>query len=696
MIARRSILLQIFRVLGLFLMGLGVAIVVTLSQVDLESLRGNVVSVLRETTGLPIEINGAVAWKFSLRPQVELNDVRIKNSDWAKHKDAFTAQKIDVTLNLVSLFRNRPTIQKVVIYDATTCIEKNSDGDYSILPSKKPSSQDALTSVENAPIAKYPFREFGLGGVEIKNLTAHVFDETYSVGGVSLRYMKHKDGREYAGWIKSVEDKVFPFIISFSEYNADRKIYPMKIALSTGGDALIANVALEGKSKAPIDFIVKGDVQNVSDFGQLFNLELKNWPDLIVNLAGGFDRKKITLRKSSIAVNGKNVDLSGDYSWGGGVPVLNLKINAGDVALTDFIPGLYGRKWIRPKRKLNVFKDIPLHGEFFATRSVNIRADIKRLVVYRDLSIDDLDFNFVVSDGIGRVDLKSKVADGDLRLGADIDIAPDGNMNIELGGIGERLFVGDLLNQLDSPDLISELPVNMELYVRANGKDLSEWMHTITGPVRVYSVGSGYAHSALVAYMYGTDFLTSLRHGIQDMFSDEKKYDRIKIKCAAVNVKLRDGRVETDQGVAVETNAINLRLAGNLDLGEEELKLALTTVPVRGIKLSLTGKVVNSIEISGELAEPTIAISGAAVAGKVASATGIGLLIAPFTGGIGLVAGAGVGWLAGDLLENWLADGTPCKTALNRGAPEYRGDPDWLGAPMADLVFGVLNPAVGN
>lgn len=691
MIARRSILLQIFRVLGLFLGGMAAAVVIALSQIDLDSLRGNVVSVLRDATGLPIEIDGAVAWKFSLRPQVELNDVRIKNSDWATHADAFTAKKIDVTLNLVSLFRDRPTIQRVVIYDAVTCIEKNADGDYSILPTKKHVAQESLAAGVDVVPAKYPFREFGLGGIEIKNLTAHVFDETYDIGGVSLRYMKHKDGREYAGWIKSVDDKVFPFIINFAEYNAERKIYPMKVALSMGGDALIANVALEGTSKTPIDFIIKGQIQDVDEFGKLFNLNLQNWPDVIVNMAGGFDRKKITLRKSSIAINGKNIDLSGDYNWGGVVPVINLNISGEDVSLTDLFPGLYGSNWIKPKRKLNVFKDIPLFGQWFVNRKVSLKIDMGRLVVYRDFSIDNMSLRVEVADNVGRIDLNSKIADGTLRVGANIDIASDGNMDVTFGGIGERIFVGDLLDQLDAPDLISELPINLELYVRANGKNMSEIMNTITGPVRIYSVGSGYAHSALVAYMYGTDFLTSLRHSIQDMFNEEKKYDQIKIKCAALNVKLRDGQVHTEQGVAVETNAINVRLAGDLDLGDEKLKLALTTVPVRGIKLSLTGKVVNSIEISGNLAEPDIAISGAAVAGKVASATGIGLLLAPFTGGIGLVAGAGVGWLAGDLLENWLADGTPCETALKRGAPEYRDDADWINAPMADLVFDVLH-----
>ena len=132
-------------------------------------------------------------------------------------------------------------------------------------------------------------------------------------------------------------------------------------------------------------------------------------------------------------------------------------------------------------------------------------------------------------------------------------------------------------------------------------------------------------------------------------------------------------------------------MAGDLDLGDETIHLALTTVPVRGLKLSLTGNVVNSIEITDNLAEPTVRISGAAVAGKVASATGLGLLLAPFTGGIGLVAGAGVGLLAGDLLENWLADDNPCETAMTRGAPLQRGDVSWMSVPVTDLVNSILN-----
>ena len=45
--------------------------------------------------------------------------------------------------------------------------------------------------------------------------------------------------------------------------------------------------------------------------------------------------------------------------------------------------------------------------------------------------------------------------------------------------------------------------------------------------------------------------------------------------------------------------------------------------------------------------------------------------------------------VAGDLLENWLADDTPCKTAMKRGAMVYPDDPDWLKMPISELVDSV-------
>ena len=134
---KNGVFFKIMRVLVLFVMGLAVAVLITLSQINLESLRGSVLTVLRDATGLPVEIDGAVSWKLSLRPQIELNGVRVPNADWAQHKDAFNAERVDVTLDLISLFRDRPTIQSIKIYDADICVEQNSDGEFSVMPNIK-------------------------------------------------------------------------------------------------------------------------------------------------------------------------------------------------------------------------------------------------------------------------------------------------------------------------------------------------------------------------------------------------------------------------------------------------------------------------------------------------------------------------------------------------------------------------------
>lgn len=682
---KQNIFFIVSRIIVLFVMGLVVAFIVAFSQLNLESLRGDVLAILKDATGLPVEIDGSVSWKLSLRPQIELNKVRVPNAEWAKHKDAFSAEKIDVTLNLISLFRDRPTIQNVKIYDATVCVEQNENGELSI-KSNKNVSDSKIEKVKD----DYPFEDPGLGGVEVKNLSLDLLGNLYSLTGFQVRYIPRDDTREYSGWVKSDND-VFPFIISLSKYNAERKVYPVRVAFATGGDALIANIALEGTSKAPIDFIIKGDIPDITAVGDAFDLDIPEMPLMKVNITGGFDRTKLSFRNSSVKIKDNSLAFSGDIDWSKKIPMINLSVDSKRINLKELFPEMYSREWIRPDRELNIFKNIPLFGDAFLKFNLNLHVMLDDFIVYRDFSIKDIDLTLKLKEGHARVDTTNVIGNGNVQVGGTVDIDTEGNMYVKLGGIGRNISVGEILNQIQIKDLISDLPVNFETYLEANGKNLSEWMQTVTGPVQIYSVGQGYAHSALVANIYGTDFLTTLRHSIQDLFRTEKKYNQITISCVALNAKLRDGAFETQHGVAIETNAINVRLAGKMDLGDENLKLSLTTVPVRGIKLSLTGNVVNSIEFTGNLAEPDIKISGAAVAGKVASATGIGLLLAPFTGGIGLVAGAGVGLLAGDLLENWLADDHPCETAMEKGAPARRNDPEWLNMPVTDLMNGILN-----
>lgn len=682
---KRHILL--LRFVAFFFMGLVVAFIVALHQVNLESLRGNILSALRDATNMPIEIDGKMAWNFSLRPQIELNDVRIPNASWAKNKDMFFAKKINVRMDLFSLFSSHPAIRNITIYGANINIEKNSAGETSIVFNETKKSED-ITDEEKKEIDLYPVKQFPFFGLDVESLHVDLFGDKYELASFGIsNYMRHEN-REYSGWVKP-RDTNFPFVIQFSEYNPERKIYPLRIAFATGGEALIADIALEGTSKMPIDFVVRGEIPNLEKSSKWFNINMVNVPKIKLNVAGGIDRKKISFRKSSVAIKDKDIDFtfSGSYDWSKKIPVVNAKISSNKIDIYKSFPEWFGvgKEWVHPNRELNIFHDMPLFGKFLYDITADIELDLKHFIVYRSLDLSDMKIKAHVKNHELRIDGNIGIAAGNIKVALVGDVNQDGVYTLQAAAAGEHVYIGEILKQINVDNVISGLPVNIDFFVQAHGADMSQIMQTITGPVIVYSVDKGFAHADLVEYMYGGDFLTTLRHNVEDIFTGNKR-DMIVIDKAIANVKLRNGLIETQNGVAVETHVINMRLAGTLDLGKETIQMSLASVPVRGLKLSLSGNLVNAMQITGNLAEPDFKINGAAVVEKVGSAVGIGLLLSPLTGGLSIAGGLVAGLLAGDLLEGWLADDNPYKTAKKKGAPRKRGDPEWMDMPIKNLV----------
>ena len=166
--------LWLLRVIALFFMGLAVAIIIAFSQINLETLRGNIISVLRDTTNLPVEIDGKISWKFSLRPEIKLSKVRIQNAEWAEDKNLFFAKNIIVRIDLFSLFKKSPAIRNIKIYDATVSLEKDENGENSIV-FNNPTLVDKKIDTDKKEPSKYPVDRLPFGGLEIQNLTANIY-----------------------------------------------------------------------------------------------------------------------------------------------------------------------------------------------------------------------------------------------------------------------------------------------------------------------------------------------------------------------------------------------------------------------------------------------------------------------------------------------------------------------------------------
>lgn len=678
---KRKRIFFILRIASLFFLGLIVALVVAVSKINVETIRRSVVSILENAVNAHVQIDGDVKWRMSLRPSLVLDKVTIANANWAKKKNVVDAKRIVVRLNLLSLFNKNLAIENVTVSDLVVNIEQNAKGEFSLPMLNKTDAVDVIESTNKQ--AKYAFSNSGLGSVRLKNVKLNIVKSKINFNELSFRYVEHSSGPEYSGWLK-LNDKVHSFIIAASTYDTDKKMYPVRVAMATSGQALVADLMLDGQTKALNEFAIQGDVidNDVLSFVMARQIDL---PKISLDISGKIENNRLVLKESNVQVRGNTLNFSGMYDWSETVHTIKLSVSSPRINVLEIKPDLYGG-WVRPDRELNVFQDMDLYGHELRKYNINVVADIKQLIVYRDINIKNIKLNVDLKQGTGRIDSDSKFANGDITIDADVSTATDGNIGIKTAVIGNKINIGQLLQEIRIQDLISDLPVDLYGYFEANGKNMSEWMQTVSGPVEAYSVGDGYAHAKLVEYVYGADFLTTLRNGITDLFRSTKKHDQMTIKSLAINLKLRNGSFETKRGVAMETNIINIGMTGNLDLGQETIDLALVTVPASGLKISLTGAFTNAVKISGNLAEPDVNLSGSAIAGKVASSAGIGLLLAPFTGGLSVIGG----FLAGELLENWLADATPTKTAMESGAPVRRDDPEWMGEPLAELVKTVI------
>ncbi|MBO7645253.1 MAG: AsmA family protein [Alphaproteobacteria bacterium] len=194
----------LLRIIALFFMGLGVTIIVALHQMNLETLRGNILNGLRDATNMPIEIDGDISWKFSLRPEIELNNVRIPNADWAKNKNLFVADKIDVRLDLFSLFRKKPVIRYIKIVDAKINLEKNAKGKNSVVFNETDNDEvNENESEDKEPeFIKYPFKPLPFSGLEIQKLTVNIYGDKYSLASFGVHNYLHDDVFEYSGSFK--------------------------------------------------------------------------------------------------------------------------------------------------------------------------------------------------------------------------------------------------------------------------------------------------------------------------------------------------------------------------------------------------------------------------------------------------------------------------------------------------------------
>src|SRR3984893_9707366 len=91
-------------------------------------LRGPLANSFGHQLGRPVAIAGDLNVKLGWTPRIEVDDVSIGNAPWSEEPQMVHVQRMNLRVELVSLFTGAPVVPTVELVEPQLLLEKNKDG----------------------------------------------------------------------------------------------------------------------------------------------------------------------------------------------------------------------------------------------------------------------------------------------------------------------------------------------------------------------------------------------------------------------------------------------------------------------------------------------------------------------------------------------------------------------------------------
>lgn len=246
--------------------------------------------------------------------------------------------------------------------------------------------------------------------------------------------------------------------------------------------------------------------------------------------------------------------------------------------------------------------------------------------------------------------MATTLADGSLEGMASLDASgPRAAAEIRLEG--EGVDGAMLLEQLGVRDFLRGGATALDIRLNGDGASVREIMAGLDGEATVHMGDGSVRRRALE--LAGADVAMQLLDALNPLAARE---EYTPLSCAVVRFQVTDGVARAENGIAVETDKVNMVGSGAVDLRAETLDFAVKPEARQGLGINIGGSLAGLVRIRGPLTEPAIGIDQAGAAKTAAS---IGAALA--TGGLSVLGQA--------LLERQTRDPHPCRTALGQAAP---------------------------
>nr|WP_255538592.1 AsmA family protein [Polynucleobacter sp. Tro8-14-1] len=555
-------------------------------------------SSVKDATGRELKIAGPVSLSLFPSISVKAEQVSLSNASWASNPDMFVFKQIELDIRILPLLKGSVEISRIGVrgLEANLQTNKAGEGNWNLTPPTIVASGSATQSVTSD-----------------SSSNALVSIKTLDVVDARINY---QDGEKAASLIG------IP-----------------KLSLDAG----------DGKSTILVD------VQRAN-----YTLNLKGKTTSLRNAYFAWNQSPVNLDLDLVlTLNGKSLAITGDIDKKPDLlPKFNINLNSKSFDLAPLagsvvIAGAAGKTSSASTHKVQgkyLFSDDALPFDLLPLADGSVNINIAELGIPHQAPFTNFKTTLQFQkDRIDASDVSFNIGKGSAQAQLSITQFTSPAPKISVKGIAKDFTLEQIIAVTDSSARVSGGDTKVAWNLQGSGVSPHQIASRAIGAIQV-SVGQSKLDSKFINK--GGDFVITVIDAINPMY---KKSNQTTLNCAVAYLPINSGLVNIQNSVGIETDRLDITLAGSINLASEALNISINPREKSGLTTGLD--LAGLVKIEGTLQNPQ---TGVNKAGVVNSAVSIGLGF--LTGGISIAA---------ENAKSLATKSQPCKTALHSWSDIY-------------------------
>jgi uncharacterized protein involved in outer membrane biogenesis len=568
-------------------------------------LRGPLERMAVETTGRVLALRGdltvTLAWP---RPHLHANAVTFANPPWARQAQMFTADAVDITVDLPQLLRRKLVFPEVRLARPVVFLEQGADGRKSWLLDRQQQDESARILIDRLKLD-----EGTLGyddAAHHTSIRSALATRSPAPGDASAPGVSFNAQGQYQGLALVARGSGGPVLAIRDEGTP----YPMKIDATIGRTGVRAEgtvTSLLQFSAVDVQLALKGD--SLAQLFPLLGLAFPATPRYATE--GRLMHQGSTWRYEKFAGRIGSSDIAGSLlvETGGPRPALTGELVSQVLDIQDLGPVIGAR----PGRAVQarVLPDLPFSTDRWRSVDAQVSLRAKTLRRPKELPLQDLQVHLGLRDAVLTLEpLRFGVAGGQLNTTITLDGRADPIHAHALVQV-QKIRLAQLFPTIDLTHT-SIGQVNGEFDLTGSGNSVGRMLATSHGKVGLVVMGGEI--SKLLMEKIGLHLWEILA---LKLTGDR----RIKVRCGVVDFDVYQGVMKTD-ALIFDTEVTTIIGTGIIDLGRERLDLTFNPKTKNTSPLALR----SPIYLRGSFAQPVAQVDALRVATRALGAVALGLV----------------------------------------------------------------------